>query len=203
MEPIRFDFFDKAEFTAFLDSLPIKDAAKLLAVLDEVKARGLLSAEKRQLVKKLETNLYEIRSKFSNNIQRAIYFRVEGSHYVITHGFTKKQQKRKLSAQNKFAQYIREGEIAMDDVEKYLRTRSQKDPEFDSEYTQAKLNQQLGYAVWQLRTNMQLSVKDFATVIGQSEQDVTAMEDGSKELTVKELSDIAEKTDKKINFQFS
>jgi len=93
MEPIRFDFFDKAEFTAFLDSLPIKDAAKLLAVLDEVKARGLLSAERRQLVKKLETNLYEIRSKFSNNIQRAIYFRVEGSHYVITHGFTKKQQK--------------------------------------------------------------------------------------------------------------
>ncbi|WP_203640598.1 helix-turn-helix domain-containing protein [Levilactobacillus andaensis] len=91
----------------------------------------------------------------------------------------------------------------MDDVEKYLRTRSQKDPEFDSEYTQAKLNQQLGYAVWQLRTDMQLSVKDFATVIGQSEQDVTAMEDGSKELTVKELSDIAEKTDKKINFQFS
>ncbi|HJE87402.1 type II toxin-antitoxin system RelE/ParE family toxin [Levilactobacillus brevis] len=93
MKPIRFDFFNKNEFTAFLDNLPAKDAAKFLAVLDDIKERGLPSAEKRQLVKKLENNLYEIRSKFSNNIQRAIYFRVEGSHYVITHGFTKKQQK--------------------------------------------------------------------------------------------------------------
>lgn len=43
--------------------------------------------------KKLETNLYEIRSKHASNIQRAIYFHWENNKYVITHGFTKKQQK--------------------------------------------------------------------------------------------------------------
>ncbi|HJE87403.1 helix-turn-helix domain-containing protein [Levilactobacillus brevis] len=91
----------------------------------------------------------------------------------------------------------------MDDAEKYLRTRSQQDPEFASDYKQAKLNQQLGYAVWQLRNDMGLSVKDFAVKIGQTEQEVSAMEDGSKELTVKELAQIAEKTQRKINFQFS
>lgn len=91
----------------------------------------------------------------------------------------------------------------MDDVDQYLRDRSQKDPEFISEYKQAKLNQQLGRAVWQLRNDMGLSVKDFATKIGQTEREVIAMEDGSKKLTVKELAQIAEKTQRKINFQFS
>ncbi|WP_341780373.1 helix-turn-helix domain-containing protein [Levilactobacillus sp. HBUAS70063] len=67
----------------------------------------------------------------------------------------------------------------------------------------AKLNQQLGRAVWQLRNDMGLSVKDFATKIGQTEREVIAMEDGSKELTVKELAQIAEKTQRKINSQFS
>lgn len=50
---------------------------------------------------------------------------------------------------------------------------------------------------------MGLSVKDFATKIGQTEREVIAMEDGSKELTVKELAQIAEKTQRKINSQFS
>ncbi|NLR08488.1 MULTISPECIES: helix-turn-helix transcriptional regulator [Lactobacillaceae] len=91
----------------------------------------------------------------------------------------------------------------MDDVEKYLHTRSQEDPEFANAYKQAKLNQQLGFAVWQLRTDMNLSVKEFAAKIGQTEPDVLAMEDGRKELTVKALAQIAEKTHRKITVQFS
>ena len=46
-------------------------------------------------VKKIETekNLYELRSKDAKNIQRALYFHVEGPRYMITHDFTKKTQK--------------------------------------------------------------------------------------------------------------
>ncbi|AYM01769.1 type II toxin-antitoxin system RelE/ParE family toxin [Levilactobacillus brevis] len=40
-----------------------------------------------------EKVLYELRSKTSSNIQRALYFHVTGSRYIITHGFTKKTQK--------------------------------------------------------------------------------------------------------------
>lgn len=39
--------------------------------------------------KKIDTNLYELRSKVGSNIQRAIYFHVVNGRYVITHGFTK------------------------------------------------------------------------------------------------------------------
>ena len=44
-------------------------------------------------VTKLDTNLYELRSKVGSNIQRGIYFHVDKERYVITHGFTKKSEK--------------------------------------------------------------------------------------------------------------
>ena len=45
------------------------------------------------MIKKLDTEIYEIRSKVSSNIQRALYFHVKNNQYIITHGFTKKTQK--------------------------------------------------------------------------------------------------------------
>lgn len=44
-------------------------------------------------VKKIDNEIFEIRSKVSSNIQRALYFHVVGNRYIITHGFTKKTQK--------------------------------------------------------------------------------------------------------------
>jgi len=35
----------------------------------------------------------EIRLKYPNSIQRALYFHVINNRYIITHGFTKKTQK--------------------------------------------------------------------------------------------------------------
>lgn len=43
--------------------------------------------------KKIDSDIFEIRSKVSSNIQRALYFHVSNNRYVITHGFTKKTQK--------------------------------------------------------------------------------------------------------------
>lgn len=44
-------------------------------------------------VKALDNNPYEIRSRVSNNQQRGLYFHVKANHYIIAHGFTKKNQK--------------------------------------------------------------------------------------------------------------
>lgn len=54
---------------------------------------GLQDAIKMQWVKKLDSNLYELRSQVGKNIQRAIYFQKIDNQYLITHGFTKKSQK--------------------------------------------------------------------------------------------------------------
>ncbi|MEQ4549950.1 type II toxin-antitoxin system RelE/ParE family toxin [Weissella sp. GP1] len=81
------------EFQEFLQELPSKDADKLVATILRVQEHGLQDAARMEWIKPLDKNLYELRSKVASNIQRAIYFHVVGSDFVITHGFTKKTQK--------------------------------------------------------------------------------------------------------------
>jgi phage-related protein len=53
--------------------------------------------------------VFELRSKQSSNIQRAIYFREIANKYIITHGFTKKAdvtpESEKIHARNMRQQY--------------------------------------------------------------------------------------------------
>ena len=100
MEKFEFDYYDWAEFEQFLDQIPDKYAAKLIATIQNIENNVFLFAERQLWVKKLENNLYEIRSKQSSNIQRAIYFQVKGSQYIITNAFTKKR-KRNLKMKSK------------------------------------------------------------------------------------------------------
>jgi phage-related protein len=93
MKRIEFDYYDWNEFEKFLDSLPTKDVAKLVTIIRKIETYGLLVAERQKWTKKLENNLYEIRSKRASNIQRAIYFQFKDNKYIITNGFTKKSQK--------------------------------------------------------------------------------------------------------------
>lgn len=81
------------EFAEFYKALPLKERRKLVALIQTIEQVGLGTAVKMKWVRKLDVNLYEIRSKVASNIQRGLYFHDEGPHYVITHGFTKKTQK--------------------------------------------------------------------------------------------------------------
>ncbi|HIB1875197.1 TPA: type II toxin-antitoxin system RelE/ParE family toxin [Enterococcus faecium] len=97
MEKPKFEFYERPnghnEFMEFLEQLPEKDQDKLLAVIQNVQEYGLLVARKMKWVKKLEDNLFELRSELGNNIQRALYFHWVDSRYIVTHGFSKKTQK--------------------------------------------------------------------------------------------------------------
>ncbi|MDR1017137.1 MAG: type II toxin-antitoxin system RelE/ParE family toxin [Lachnospiraceae bacterium] len=85
-----------SEFQDFLMSLPVKDGEKLLALIDTVEELGIQEAIKMQWAKKIDTNLFELRSKQGSNIQRGMYFHFENNRYFITHGFTKKTDKTPL-----------------------------------------------------------------------------------------------------------
>ena len=93
MEKIKFDYYDWHEFEQFLNHLSDEDAAKLIATIQNIEDNGLIIAKRQAWIKKIEDNLYEIRSKRASNIQSAIYFQVRGSQYLITNAFTKKTQK--------------------------------------------------------------------------------------------------------------
>ena len=58
-----------------------------------IEKAGIHPAIQLEWVKKLDSEIYEIRSKISSNIQRALYFHIRNNQYIITHGFTKKTQK--------------------------------------------------------------------------------------------------------------
>jgi len=97
MKKVEFEFYTrpngKNEFKIFYNDLPKKDKEKLLGVINNVSIFGLEIAKKEQWIKKLDNNLYELRSKYGSSIQRVIYFHVIRNKYIITHGFTKKTQK--------------------------------------------------------------------------------------------------------------
>ncbi len=93
---VEFEFLEldnKNEVIDFIDSLPAKDKAKLLQVISKIETLGLETAKRMQWTKKLDNEIYEIRSKVGSNIQRCLYFQKIGNKYIITHGFTKKEQK--------------------------------------------------------------------------------------------------------------
>ena len=75
------------------DALPAKDRLKLDATILKISQYGLGVALKMQWAKKLDADIWEIRSQHANNIQRVCIFHRIGDQYVITHGFTKKTQK--------------------------------------------------------------------------------------------------------------
>lgn len=83
-------------FEAFVNSLSGKQAGKLLLVIKKIEFQGLEVAKRQTWIDKLENNLYEIRSIFGNDIQRGLYFKPEDKElefFIISHGFSKKQQK--------------------------------------------------------------------------------------------------------------
>lgn len=81
------------EFEEFYNSLPIKDRNKLRAKIDMIEEAGIQASIQLEWIKKLDSEINEIQSKVSSNIQRALYFHVKNNQFIITHGFTKKTQK--------------------------------------------------------------------------------------------------------------
>jgi len=104
MNKISFETYKRPnghdEFLEWLETLSKKDSAKLLCTIEETERNGMLVAQRLKWVKKLDTNLYELRSKVGSNILRAIYFHVIHGRYVITHGFTKKIEKTPINELN-------------------------------------------------------------------------------------------------------
>lgn len=97
MEPLEFEVYTRlnghTEFQEYLDGLDTKARAKLLSRVYLVSVKGISVGVQHNWVKRIENNLYEIRSRISNDQHRGLYFHVVGNHYIITHGFTKKSQK--------------------------------------------------------------------------------------------------------------
>ena len=78
-------------FESFMDSIEPKMRAKILRDLDLLEAFG--PALRGPYSKKLNDDIFELRSISGKNISRTLYFFDTGQTIVVTHGFVKKQRK--------------------------------------------------------------------------------------------------------------
>jgi phage-related protein len=94
MKKLTFDWIKRSdgtsEFTDFMAALPVKDRAKLYAVISKTEECGIDKAKRMKWVKKLRDGVFELRSQQGSDTQRVLYFHEVGTVYMITHGFTKK-----------------------------------------------------------------------------------------------------------------
>ena len=84
----------KVPMIEFLDSLSIKERAKIFAYIEklvELKNSGIQPKE--NLSKHLEDGIFELRVSFENRISRSFYFYESEKQIIFTHGFVKKKQK--------------------------------------------------------------------------------------------------------------
>ena len=81
------------EFIEYFTALPVKERVKLQATIEITEEKGLQLASRLQLIKKIDDNLFELRSRQGNNYQRGLYFHVTDNYYIITQGFSKKTNK--------------------------------------------------------------------------------------------------------------
>lgn len=96
MNKVEFVFLElngKNETIDFLNSLTSDDRKKLISIINKIREYGIPIASRMKWTKKLDRNIFEIRSQFGSNIQRCLYFHDVNNTYIITHGFTKKTDK--------------------------------------------------------------------------------------------------------------
>jgi phage-related protein len=85
---------DKVPMTEFLDTLSIKERAKIFAYIEklvELKNNGIRPKE--NLSKHIGDGIFELRVSLDNRISRNFYFYESDRQIIFTHGFVKKGRK--------------------------------------------------------------------------------------------------------------
>jgi phage-related protein len=84
----------KVPMVEFLESLNIRERAKIFAYIDKLvalKTNGIQPKE--NLSKHLEDGIFELRVSHDNRISRCLYFFEAQRQIMFTHGYVKKEQK--------------------------------------------------------------------------------------------------------------
>ncbi|NEG69740.1 type II toxin-antitoxin system RelE/ParE family toxin [Bifidobacterium choloepi] len=94
---VRFDWVRRpdgtSEFEDYLLTMDPASRSATLAKIQQIEELGLSVAMRKEWVKKLENDLYEIRIRVKGNQYRSLYFHAYDNMYLITHTFMKKTQK--------------------------------------------------------------------------------------------------------------
>ena len=85
------------EFYEYLNSLTVKEQAKLLSLIKQVELNGISVAIQQHWVGVIDSNIFELRAIFSNKRMRGLYFHVDGDKYMVLQKRPKRRLFEKLS----------------------------------------------------------------------------------------------------------
>lgn len=91
----------------------------------------------------------------------------------------------------------------MSKIDAYVTERSKKNPDFAKLVEQENINLEVAVKVRDLRENMGMSQRTFASLIGKPQSTIARIENGSMNASTKVLSEIAQATNQRLTIQFS
>lgn len=91
----------------------------------------------------------------------------------------------------------------MSKIDEYVTERSKKNPDFAKLVEQENINLEVAVKVRDLRENMGMSQRAFASLIGKPQSTIARIENGSMNASTKVLSEIAQATNQRLTIQFN
>ncbi|MCP0888078.1 helix-turn-helix domain-containing protein (plasmid) [Ligilactobacillus sp. WILCCON 0076] len=91
----------------------------------------------------------------------------------------------------------------MSKIDEYVAERSKNNPDFAKIVEQENINLEVAVKVRDLRENMGMSQREFASLIGKPQSTIARIENGSMNASTKVLSEIAQATNQRLTIQFS
>lgn len=91
----------------------------------------------------------------------------------------------------------------MSKIDAYVTERSKKNPDFAKLVEQENINLEVAVKVRDLRENMGMSQRAFASLIGKPQSTIARIENGSMNASTQVLSEIAQATNQRLTIQFN
>lgn len=91
----------------------------------------------------------------------------------------------------------------MSKIDEYVAERSKNNPDFAKLVEQENINLEVAIKVRDLREDMGMSQRAFASLIGKPQSTIARIENGSMNVSTKVLSEIAQATNQRLTIRFS
>lgn len=177
----------------FLDELDIKMRSKLVMTLKVLQEQGNRLRE--PYSKHLDDGIFEIRGKVGTDISRVMYFFYYGGRIILTNGFIKKTQKTpksELNGQNSIGKiFWKERENQMKTLDLYLNEQL-KNEEFRKEWEENQPEMDIIRAMADARISQNLTQKELAERTGINQADISKLENGTRNPSLKLLKRLAD-----------
>lgn len=177
----------------FLDELDIKMRSKLVMTLKVLQEQGNRLRE--PYSKHLDDGIFEIRGKVGTDISRVMYFFYYGGRIILTSGFIKKTQKTPKSEIERAKQYRKdfwkERENQMKTLDLYLNEQL-KNEEFRKEWEENQPEMDIIRAMADARISQNLTQKELAERTGINQADISKLENGTRNPSLKLLKRLAD-----------